>query len=554
LPKSCKEFQNAADVSDCSVIAVRPSTAKQPTTVDIYVFGDFRLNLATGCLDRREEDGAYQRVAIGERALEVLGVLVRRAGQVVSKQDIMAAVWPNSAVDGNLTVQISALRRIMDDPRTGQNCIGTVSRRGYRLTVPVIRFPAEREPAVSLSRAAPLPHFTITVLPLVSLSDDSDLHRLARRITDCVTAKLSRIPTMLVVARQEGSNDALQTSKRLSASYSLEGSMWLSRSRIRVNVRLIETQTGRYVWADQFEARLDDTLEAEDEISGRLVRTIDLQLVTAAARRFEPKVPIGQDAGELTTCGWAWFYSPWSPVTLRRARAAFEGALEIDPDCLDAKIGTSLTCIVQVLEGWSNAARFDQLRAEGFLSEAIEHDPNRAMAYHALGMLRRSQTRLSDARAALNRALELDPSDAGAVYQLGLALLYEGEPEPAARHIEKSIRLSPYDPQLSSMHYGLGRCHMFLQDNPTALLYFDRTLATKPKYWDARIWRAGTFGLAGDLARARVEYSEATQLKPEIDSLARWRAYQPWITYPNYKALREETLYVGLRAAGMRDE
>jgi tetratricopeptide (TPR) repeat protein len=241
-------------------------------------------------------------------------------------------------------------------------------------------------------------------------------------------------------------------------------------------------------------------------------------------------------------------------VTLRSAQTAFDCALEIDPGCIDAKIGASLTCIVQVLEGWSHSPPSDQLRVEKLLIEAIECDPNRAMAYYALGMLRRSQGRIPDARVALNRAVELDPSDAGAVYQLGLALLYEGKPEAAIRHIEKSIRLSPYDPQLSSMHYGLGRCHMFLRAYGTALEHFNQTLATKPKYWDAHVWRAGCLGLTGDLTRARDEYSKAMQLKPEIGSLERWRAYQPWITYPDYNAMRTETLYLGLRAAGMRDK
>jgi DNA-binding winged helix-turn-helix (wHTH) protein len=165
------------------------------TTKGRFVFGDFRLDLAIGRLDRRDEGGAYQRVAIGERAIEVLGVLVQRAGQVVSRRDIMAAVWSNTAVDGNLTVQISALRRILDTPWTGVSCIRTISRRGYRLALPVTCVQAEREPllVVSLSPVQPLPHLSITVLPLVSLPDDSDLHRLGHRIADHIAAKLSRI-------------------------------------------------------------------------------------------------------------------------------------------------------------------------------------------------------------------------------------------------------------------------------------------------------------------------------------------------------------------------
>ena len=84
---------------------------------------------------------------------------------------------------------------------------------------------------------------------------------------------------------------------------------------------------------------------------------------------------------------------------------------------------------------------------------------------------------------------------------------------------------------------------------------FQRDFGSKAKVLgDARVWRAGSLGLAGELTRPRSEFSEAVPLRPEIDSLARWRVYQLWITYPSYEALRGETLYVGLRAAGMHDE
>src|SRR6516225_136428 len=100
---------------------------------DIFLFEDFRLDRRGG-LFRHDDKGAFVPVAIGSRALDILGVLIERAGEIVSKDDLLAAVWPETVVDySNLTVQISALRRVLDRGRSNGSCIQTVSGRGYRL-------------------------------------------------------------------------------------------------------------------------------------------------------------------------------------------------------------------------------------------------------------------------------------------------------------------------------------------------------------------------------------------------------------------------------------
>ena len=104
---------------------------------DIYLFADFRLDRAGGGLFRRNGSGAFAPVTIGSRALDLLAVLIERRGDVVSKEEIAAAVWPKMAVEeGNLFVQISALRAILDKGRSGQSSIQTVAGRGYRFITP----------------------------------------------------------------------------------------------------------------------------------------------------------------------------------------------------------------------------------------------------------------------------------------------------------------------------------------------------------------------------------------------------------------------------------
>ena len=132
-----------------------------PASSDIFLFADFRLDRAGGGLYRLDNHGAFAPVMIGSRALDLLAVLIERRGDVVSKDEIMAAVWPRMAVEeGNLFVQISALRAILDKEQSGQSCIQTVIGRGYRFIAPVTRCAGVIE-----SHASPGPHERFPLLP-----------------------------------------------------------------------------------------------------------------------------------------------------------------------------------------------------------------------------------------------------------------------------------------------------------------------------------------------------------------------------------------------------
>ena len=105
---------------------------------EIFLFERFRLDRRGGGLFRADREGVFVPVTIGSRALDVLSVLVERYGRLVSKEEIMAAVWPGTVVaDSNLPIQILALRRILDQGRMHGSCIQTVAGRGYRFVASV---------------------------------------------------------------------------------------------------------------------------------------------------------------------------------------------------------------------------------------------------------------------------------------------------------------------------------------------------------------------------------------------------------------------------------
>ena len=157
-------------------------------TADIFLFEEFRLDRQGEGLSRRDERGVFVPLSIGPRALDVLSVLVERAGELVTKEEIMAAVWRRSVVENaNLTVQISTLRRVLDQGDPREAAFRRVAARGYRFVVPVTRVGAPG------SWPASVPRLSIVVLPFTNLSDDRDQQYFADGITDDLTTDLSRL-------------------------------------------------------------------------------------------------------------------------------------------------------------------------------------------------------------------------------------------------------------------------------------------------------------------------------------------------------------------------
>ena len=178
-------------------------------SAEVFEFEGFRFDRAGGCLFGTDRAGAAEPVALGSRALAMLALLVEQQGQLVSKDEIFDVVWPGIAVEeANLTVQISALRRVLDRGREQGSCIQTVPGRGYRFVAAVTRVAAEDRssaPSHSEGSVGGRPRMSIVVLPFTNLSGDREQQYFADGITDDVTSDLSRIVGMLVISRSTGS-------------------------------------------------------------------------------------------------------------------------------------------------------------------------------------------------------------------------------------------------------------------------------------------------------------------------------------------------------------
>jgi adenylate cyclase len=446
----------------------------------------------------------------------------------------------------------------------GEVALKNIARpvRVYRVRVAVAGQPSVAT-VVNTGRPTdpqPSPLLSIVVLPFVNLSSDPEQEYFADGITDDLTTDLSRIAGSFVIARNTAftykgkPTDVKQIGRDLGVRYVLEGSVRRTGEQVRVNVQLIDAETGAHLWADRFDTNRKDLDQAQDEITSRLAHTLDRELVVAAFSQLEQQPKIDPDARDLVMRGWAWWHRPTTISTQQEARRAFEQALAMDPRSIDAKIGLAATITQILVEGWSGSFEQDETVAERLLREVLERDANHPMARAEMGLLRRIQNRLSEAQAEVEMAIALDRNNGLALKQLGQILLFQGEPLAAIPHLEKAIRLNPRGPNLWGIQWPLGQCHLLLGHVDEAIDLLRRACAASPHAYFVHLNLCGALGFRGDVDGARAALAEALRIKPEINTLARYRASTPWITNQKHWALRDKTLNVGLRRAGFPDE
>jgi TolB-like protein len=406
--------------------------------------------------------------------------------------------------------------------------------------------------------ASTVPRLSIIVLPFENLSHDPDQDYFADSITEDLTTDLSRIAGSFVIARNTAFTykgiavDVKQLGRDLGVRYALEGSVRRLGDQVQVNVELIDAVTGAQVWADRFDTDRRNLADAQNEITGRLARTLNLELVQAVGRQTENER--NPDAQDLIMRGWALYQRTQAATSRETAKAEFEQALKIDPDSYEAKLGIAAVLVVDLANGTSDHPENDEAAAEKLLSELLSRNPNRAQLHDTTALLRRYQNRLPESRIEWERAIQLDPNDAIAYGQLGVTLIYLGDPASAISLEEKRIHLNPDDPNIALAYWSLGLAHLLQGQLPEAIDWLTKARAANPRIYYIDLDLAAALALKGDVAAAHDALAASLKLKPEINSMARQRARWAYTNNPAYRALAEKTVDVGLRLAGMPEE
>jgi TolB-like protein/class 3 adenylate cyclase/tetratricopeptide (TPR) repeat protein len=430
--------------------------------------------------------------------------------------------------------------------------------------------PHRSMPAVAVPTASPqnppgsasvaVPRLSFVVLPFENLSRDPDQEYFADGITDDLTTDLSRISGSFVIARNTAFTykgktvEVKQIGRELGVHYVIEGSVRRAGDQVQVNVQLIDAETGAHVWADRFDTDRTNLVEAQSEITGRLARSLNVELVRDVGRRIEQEREVSPDASDLVMRGWAKWNEPQSKANNQEAQRTFEQALALDPRSVDAKIGLATATIFIVSGGWSSSIKQDEARAEQLLLDALDRDPNSSMAHFAMSILRRTENRLPEAYTEMEAAVALDRNNWRAMVGLGQTLMWLGRPLEGIPYFENAIRLNPHEPDLGVPFFNLGHCHLLLGHVDQAIDLLRKASAANPRAWFIHLYFAGALGFRGDLDQARTELSQSLKLNPDINSFARQRAVFPFVTNPDYLKLAENTVNLGLRRAGFPDE
>lgn len=231
------------------------------------------------------------------------------------------------------------------------------------------------------SATRPPPRLSIVVLPFTNLSGEKHQDDFVDAITENLTTDISRLPDYLVISCKTAFAfkgkiaDARKIGRELGVRYVLEGSVQSGTDRLRVNAKLIDTESGAHLWAERFDKPRADPFDMQDEITARIARAMDVQLVEAEARRLEREEPKEFDAVDLALRGWTLFSKKVSVAGAREARSVFEEALRIDNANVDVLMGLVETHLWEV-NAYMSQARAEQVsQAEAAMSKASELTP-----------------------------------------------------------------------------------------------------------------------------------------------------------------------------------
>jgi TolB-like protein/class 3 adenylate cyclase len=405
---------------------------------------------------------------------------------------------------------------------------------------------------VGLRTPITAPHLSIVVLPFANFGDDPEQDYFVDGVTESLTTDLSRISGSFVIARNTAFTfkgkavNVKQVGRELNVRYVLEGSVQRSGKRLRVNVQLIDAESGKHLWAERFEKPVADLFDMQDEIVSRLAHTLDAQLVVAEARRAELSRHPG--ALDLVFQGFACVYKGPTPDHLTQARGFFERAVAIDPRSVGALVGMAsvdATMGAYVLTD-DRSARLST--AETNAIKALSLDPDRALAHRVLGTVYNMTNRSAQGIAECEQALALDRNLADAHAVIGMAKYYLGRAAETEGYILEAFRLSPRDIFSHRWMHFVGMAKLQLGADAEAVGWFRRSIEANRNSPLTHFALAAALGLQGSLDDAQTAATAGLVLSPGF-TIRRLRASKP-SNNPTFLSGRER-MYIGMRLAGV---
>jgi len=396
------------------------------------------------------------------------------------------------------------------------------------------------------------PRLSIVVLPFANIGGDPEQEYFVDGVTESLTTDISRISGSFVIGRHTAFTfkgkaiELKQIGRELNVRYVLEGSVQRGGNRLRVNVQLVDAETGNHLWAERFDKPVADLFDMQDEIVSRLANTLNAQLVAVEARRAE-RSP-NPDATDLCFQGAAWLNRGRTPEYIAQARRFFEQALTHEPTNVEALVGTASVSFA-IGSNFFTDDRIEHLAAaEAAVTEALSLAPNHPMAHYVLGMVQNFTNRAVQGIAECERALVLDRNLARAHGQIGIAKLHLGRGEETEAHVEQALRLSPRDTRVYIWTLSVGLAKFWQGADAEAIVWLRRSLEANRNDAGGHFYLAAALSHVGELDEARTTALAGLALNPSF-TIRRFRTNTP-SNHPVYLAGRER-VYEGLRMAGV---
>jgi len=459
---------------------------------DLYEFGPYRLDASARVLLR---EGAV--VPLTPKALEILAVLVKHRGELVTKEELLKAVWPDTFVEeGSLTQNISILRKALGPDAEGHPYIETMAKRGYRFAAQVRV--AESDPGKPAAATAPTRRRrlgvvaalvvlaaaggaafyvwlgartsrvrSLAVLPLENHSGDPTQEYFVDGLTEALIGDLAKIRALRVVSRtsamhyKKTTKLAPEIARELKVDALLEGSVVRAGDRVQVRVQLIRGSTDEHLWAETYEREVRDIPRLQSEVALAVASQIRAQLSPEERAQLSGRRPVNRDAFEAYLRG-RYSFNERTPAAIQAAIQHFRAAMHADPAYAPAYAGLA-DCHNQlgtliIGEGPPSETR---AIATAAARKALEIDAGLAEAHAALAYTDLYNWNWARAEQGFRRAIELNPSYASAHLWYAHFLAARRRFNEALQEVYTARELDPLSPiiatQVGWIYYLMGR-------------------------------------------------------------------------------------------------
>jgi Tol biopolymer transport system component/TolB-like protein/Tfp pilus assembly protein PilF len=485
----------------------------------IYQFGTFVLNTQEQLLTA---DG--RPVHLPTKEFETLQMLVENNRKVLSKDEMMSAIWNDTFVEeSNLAQYVSRLRKVLNVD--GNQYIKTISKRGYRFSAEVrisdsdvvierrLRVKVGGNETRSLGEIN-----SVAVLPFQSLTSQSDDEFFGLGITDALITQLTRTgkiitrPTASVLKFRSPDQDSVAIAELLNVDAILEGNFQRSGNRVRLTAQMLDSESGKTLWAESFNTEIDDIFDVQDRIAERIVNALSKQYSAETRRELTKRYTENKAAYEEYLKGRVNF-SRRTGEGLTRALENFENAIEIDP--LYALAYAGVAEVYQLLP-LSDALepRTAYPKAKAAVLRALEIDDALPEAHVALGVI------LMDfdwnplgAELSFQKAIELNPNYAAAHQVYGTLLLRLGRIGDAIVELKKAQLIDPLSPAINTW---MGEAFEHLGEHEAAIQIHKETIKFAPEYLFAHYFLVQSYVRTGELADAAKAAEVAVALSDDM--------------------------------------